>query len=268
METNLNFQVGDKVRVKPLEWFNNQQKNESGGIKGGDYTFVRGMQQFCGKILKVTKVLQSSYCVDSNRFYWQDWMLEDDSVAEEKETTEEFITTLETKKMTLQEAQEFVKNTKYIVWSEDESRQLQKKLFEFGCGWQNSGSNLCNTKESFLYVDDNLVIRYGTKSFYRVFHTSKKRYIETDDVIRIELQEKEELQSKFDPNTLKPFDKVLVRDCDDSTWDCSIFSHVTHENDRKFLCILGLWRHCIPYNEETKHLLGSRDEAPEFYKLD
>lgn len=32
-------------------------------------------------------------------------------------------------------------------------------------------------------------------------------------------------KEKFDPKTLKPFDKVLIRECDGDIWRCSIFSH-------------------------------------------
>ena len=28
----------------------------------------------------------------------------------------------------------------------------------------------------------------------------------------------------------------------------------------------GEYRHCIPYNDETKHLVGTTEEAPEFYR--
>ena len=33
-------------------------------------------------------------------------------------------------------------------------------------------------------------------------------------------------KDKFDPNTLKPFDKVLGRDADDRIWKCNLFSHI------------------------------------------
>ena len=73
-------------------------------------------------------------------------------------------------------------------------------------------------------------------------------------------------KERFDPNTLQPFDKVLVRDTADDKWICEHFSYVIHDNDEwafmatiKYLC-------CIPYNEDTKHLVGTTDEAPEYYR--
>lgn len=55
----------------------------------------------------------------------------------------------------------------------------------------------------------------------------------------------------------KPFDKVLVRD-DDGVWFAGIFSHL--RRDGQFFCAGGnLWEQCLPYNDQTKHLLGTTD---------
>ena len=73
-------------------------------------------------------------------------------------------------------------------------------------------------------------------------------------------------QPKFDPNTLKPFDKVLVKDSTNN-WKCGLFSHILDNNSVfKYLCVGGLYTICIPYNKETKHLVGTSDEAPDFYR--
>lgn len=73
-------------------------------------------------------------------------------------------------------------------------------------------------------------------------------------------------KEKFDPNTLKPFDKVLSF-CG-NTWWCDFFSHVNENNKPKiFGCLTtGYTSECIPYNEDTKHLAGTSEEAPDFYK--
>lgn len=73
---------------------------------------------------------------------------------------------------------------------------------------------------------------------------------------------------KFDPKTLCPFEKVLVRDSDDDSWCCDLFSHIKEENiDYKYVASsFFCYRCCIPYNDETKHLVGTTEEAPEFYR--
>ena len=72
-------------------------------------------------------------------------------------------------------------------------------------------------------------------------------------------------KKKFDPKTLKPFDKVIVKG-PDSKWLCGTFSHYDKEKFMPYICIGWFYDICIPYNDDTKHLLGTTDEAPKFYK--
>ena len=72
---------------------------------------------------------------------------------------------------------------------------------------------------------------------------------------------------KFDPKTLQPFDKVLVRDSGTHYWKCNIFSHIETElHHFPYTTIGGNYSYCIPYNDDTKHLVGTTEEAPEFYR--
>ena len=67
---------------------------------------------------------------------------------------------------------------------------------------------------------------------------------------------------KFDPKTLRPFDKVLVRE--GFEWHCNLFSHHLYDG---YAQIDGCaYNYCIPYNDDTKHLVGTAEEAPEFYR--
>ena len=70
---------------------------------------------------------------------------------------------------------------------------------------------------------------------------------------------------KFDPKTLKPFDRVLVRHASNGTWKCNIFSYINPISGC-FMCINSDWRCCIPYNDDTKHIVGTTEEAPEYYR--
>lgn len=70
-------------------------------------------------------------------------------------------------------------------------------------------------------------------------------------------------KDKFDPKILKPFDRVLVRDRDIEHWICNLFSHIIND---EYLCIGSCFIYCIPYNDDTKHLVGTTDEAPEYYR--
>ena len=77
-------------------------------------------------------------------------------------------------------------------------------------------------------------------------------------------------KAKFDPKTFQPFDKVLVRTGTKRfhVWLPDFISIPPNEVDETILCmtidtdiIMA-----IPYNEETKSLVGTNKEAPEFYR--
>ena len=73
-------------------------------------------------------------------------------------------------------------------------------------------------------------------------------------------------KEKFDPKTLQPFDKVLVRDVYKGCWACTLFSHIDNDVSFPVYCSSDCFATCIPYNDETKHLLGTKEECPEYYK--
>ena len=59
----------------------------------------------------------------------------------------------------------------------------------------------------------------------------------------------------------KPFDQVLVRYDDQSEWTAGIYSKIGKNitNATVHVCVGGglPYNECIPYNEETAHLLGT-----------
>ena len=69
---------------------------------------------------------------------------------------------------------------------------------------------------------------------------------------------------KFDTKTLQPFDKVLVRNRKTEIWLTDMFTF--HIDEPVAKCITGAYMQCIPYNEDTKHLLGTTNDCPEYYK--
>ena len=72
-------------------------------------------------------------------------------------------------------------------------------------------------------------------------------------------------KEKFDPKTLKPFDKVLVRNFKISKWRCEHFSYFDNGELNPYMTTTS-YPFCIPYNDETKHLVGTTKEAPPYYK--
>lgn len=73
-------------------------------------------------------------------------------------------------------------------------------------------------------------------------------------------------KEKFDPKTLKPFDKVLVRNDCREMWKCNLFSHISEFVRYPYIVIENGYRYCIPFNNDTIHIAGTRKEAPEYYR--
>ena len=82
-------------------------------------------------------------------------------------------------------------------------------------------------------------------------------------------------QPKFDPKTLEPFDRVLVK-CtsiynSNLVWRAELFSYFYVEDNSIRVYTLGSddnspKSYVIPYNADTKHLVNTEIEAPEFYR--
>lgn len=75
---------------------------------------------------------------------------------------------------------------------------------------------------------------------------------------------------KFNINTLIPFEsKVLVRGCNSQEWVGEIFTRYNNKvfDNCNFVTLGGIcWKQCIPYNDDTKHLLGNTSDCDEYYK--
>ena len=66
----------------------------------------------------------------------------------------------------------------------------------------------------------------------------------------------------YNISNFNPFDKVLVRQDDSCTWGVSFFSRY----DGMFLCCSNVcFTQCIPFNDDTKRLLGTADMCSEEY---
>lgn len=78
-------------------------------------------------------------------------------------------------------------------------------------------------------------------------------------------------KSKFDPKTLKAFERVLIFNYAYKCWTCDFYSSVIKEYVGKdgefpYVCVGDASDKIIPYNDDTKHLVDTSDEAPEYYR--
>ena len=70
--------VGDKVKIKSLEWYNDHKSN-NGNVDCGYDVFTEDMSTLCGKTMTIKKVLDDYYLLvdDKNVYNWTDEMFED-----------------------------------------------------------------------------------------------------------------------------------------------------------------------------------------------
>ena len=76
----MKYKAGDKVKIKSLDWYN-QNKNHEGNIDcANGYLFTLEMTSFCGATLTIEKIYAfgsiSHYSMKAVRFAWTDDMIE------------------------------------------------------------------------------------------------------------------------------------------------------------------------------------------------
>lgn len=60
--------------------------------------------------------------------------------------------------------------------------------------------------------------------------------------------------------TPKPFDRVITRGDNNDIWTANIFSHMNSYGEYVAIGCVGGYHYCLPYNDETAHLIGTTDE--------
>ena len=153
---------------------------------------------------------------------------------------------------------------------------LFQKIKEAGYKWNTETKTLEKLVEPKFKVGDkivNLPMKYmgGSWTQGTISKITDDKYIFTDgSYTSISSQDSWELvldkKSKFDQKSLKPFDKVLARYNSDDMWKVDFYSHKGVIKTYPYRCIGSPYTYCIPYNDDTKHIVGTTDEAPEYYR--
>lgn len=126
-------------------------------------------------------------------------------------------------------------------------------------------------REFFDWIFDRLVNVHGENPNVDYMQSLKERI---DDLF----PETEETGTTSEPTEeksftiedLKPFDKVLVKYDSYSKWGIDFFERYDYNSKNNtpgpYICLSSSTHYCIPYNDETKHLLGTTDDCPKKYK--
>ena len=81
-----------------------------------------------------------------------------------------------------------------------------------------------------------------------------------------EKKELKKIPKHYDISNFSVGVPVLVRADNNCRWDYTVFSRITGNEDWKFAVCNGVsFTQCIPFNEDTKHLLGTTDPCNEKY---
>ena len=137
--------------------------------------------------------------------------------------------------------------------------------------------------EIFKYYKNNgdLYDRASIDTTNQILDISGKYIIRKDDITELRLATEEEKYQLFyalskegkvwdterkaivDLNpkwTPKPFDRVITRGDNNDIWTANIFSHMNSYGEYVAIGCVGGYHYCLPYNDETAHLIGTTDE--------
>ena len=160
--------------------------------------------------------------------------------------------------------------------TEEEKKKLFDTIKEMGYKWNAETKTLEKLVKPKFKVGDKIVNsfrKYMGGSGYQgtISEITDDKYIFIEgSYIYIKNQGSWELaqdkKDKFDPKTLQPFDKVLGRNQKSQKWKCQLFSNIRKNTNYPYVCLGYHFKYCIPYNDDTKHLVSTTEEAPEFYR--
>jgi hypothetical protein len=108
---------------------------------------------------------------------------------------------------------------------------------------------------------DNICVRYNGKLaiFDKLGVYTPNNEVNTEgECLLFPSKEVREWSNYQLPHDFKPFDKVVVRD--DSLWHINFFERYLPGEKSPYECLHGIWQHCLPFNEETAKLIGTRNE--------
>ena len=71
----MNYNVGDRVRIKSIDWYN-KNKTTYGNVLFDNAVFVKEQSLYCGCVLTIRLVTNNRYHVIENDYYWTDEMIE------------------------------------------------------------------------------------------------------------------------------------------------------------------------------------------------
>lgn len=116
-------------------------------------------------------------------------------------------------------------------------------------------------------VNDDYVVEIIDMDIEGEVYGYKSKVGATGGILFIEQDEWELVPNKFDPTTLKPYDKVLARCSSLEKWRIQFFEKFDKTCKFPFICMgYNKYKQCIPY-EGNEHLLDTADSCSDYYLI-
>lgn len=155
--------------------------------------------------------------------------------------------------------------------TEEEKEKLFKAIKANGYKWNAETKTLEKLIKPIFKVGDKIRYKRGNRVKRRIVKiNNREEFYYTDDGGRVYFMHQDDWElvpNKFDITTLKPFDKVLVRNKSNEVWTANFYSHYDATSDKPFICVgwseMNEYRYCIPY-DVNKELLGTTNNSEEY----
>lgn len=148
--------------------------------------------------------------------------------------------------------------------TEEEKEKLFKAISAEGYKWDPDTKTLLTVP---IFKPGDRIKRKDSPAVHAIKMIDTDLYV-FDDLRSIPIcvqGDYELVPKKYDVNTLKPFDRVLVRSYDSDEWRVALWGHLKEKHDMRYDTTRGTYRRCIPY-EGNEHLLGKTDNCGDYYK--
>lgn len=164
-----------------------------------------------------------------------------------------------------------------VLANEQQRQRMYDRIKCSGYKYNQHINKLEKLVEPKFKVGDRIVCKNGITKPFTISKVGDNCYYVNDinavGIISLAEQDNYELvPNKFDITTLIPFEsRVLVRNSYSGFWMPTFWGVYETEKSnehqyRNYLTTKGFFRHCIPYNDDTKHLVGKTDDCDEYYK--
>lgn len=141
----------------------------------------------------------------------------------------------------------------YRLATEEEKQKLFQAIKDNGYEWNAETKTLEKLikpkfKVGDRIVNDNYIVEITDIFTNDKVYGYKSKMGGIGGILFTEQDDWELVPDKFDFTTLKPFDKVLVRDSIFGKWKIEFFEKFDKELKFPFICMNGRYSLCIPYN--------------------